>query len=68
LRDNGLMSLEPQSPDRLWGRRSQRDHSSRWIGCPGLFAGHKGTERHDRYECKVLCEQRRNLLRLPKEG
>jgi len=48
--------------NRLWGRRSHWNHLFQGIGFPGLFAGHKDTEGHDRYECKLLCEQRRNLL------
>jgi hypothetical protein len=51
-----------------WGGGVIETIPSRWICCPGLFAGHKDIEGHDSYECKLLCEQRRNLLELPVRG
>ena len=38
------------------------------IGFPGLFAGLKETEGHERYEGNLLCEQRRNHHGLPSNG
>jgi len=62
-------SSSPKSGQRVSGPDgvSQTIHSGR-ICFPGLFTGHKETEGHDRYECKLLCEQRRNLHKASDRG
>ena len=63
-----MAPTKPKLPVTLWGGRSPKGYLPMGIGFPGLFAGPKETEGHERYEGNLLCDQRRNHHGLPSNG